>query len=460
MKRNIIYILIFGFNSFCIAQHRIIDYDKNQKPGIVNLNGTGIVISIIDNKKTDMAYLNNELDTLWEVNLESKHKNLVIIKQINDPIEPYNFTVVSPSKNIFNNVQIKRNGFYNKPHYITTINKKGEKKEFEVIGQEEFGKNLISAFCDDEFLYYISSEDGREMHKKKKQTEKLVLNRFDARDLSHKKIIISTPNVLNEHSTFWSYLGQSNQEKFLLSKNIDPKKQKVNLNVIAFNKEGEILRKFDIDFYLKGNFIRPAFIVNNDDLSYQAINFDHYIVPATAQTSRSRTAVTSGGFAGFIFDENSKSFYLYGLMGPKAFKKVGSTYNGYYISKYDIEGNLEWSIQEPVSRDLADDKYFKVHARPADRAISLRISPIGNLNIIISGKDSDYNHIISSQGTYLGVKKNGFIYNSADQVLESEKYIKGIDSKKERRSYYKHFLIGNGEVLLERQLDGFSLLFF
>lgn len=461
MKKNIIYILVFSFNYVCVAQQNVIDINEIQNPYLVNFYGNNILISIVDKEETNLSYLNNSLDTLWEVKLASKHKDIVMIKQLGDPIEPYNFTVVSPSKKIFHNVQIKRKGFYNKPHYITTINNNGESKEFVINAKEEFGKNLIAAFCDEEFLYYITSESGNEMHKKKKQTEKLVLNRFDNKDFRHQKFLLSTPNLLNEHSTFWSYLGQANQEKFFLSKTIDPKIPKVYLNVMVFNKEGKALRKFEIDFEPREKFIRPVYLFNDEEnLSYQAINFDHYFMPPTPPMTTSSTIITSGGFAGFIFDEKSKSFYLYGLLGPKPFKKVGSTYDGYYISKYDIDGNLKWNMEEPVAKDLADDKYFKVHARPVDRNISLRFSPNGNLNLVISGKEIDYNHIISSEGKLLGVKNTGFLYNSPNQDLKSEKYQESIDSRKQRKLFYKHYLMENGEVLLKSKKNGYSLLFF
>lgn len=90
--------------------------------------------------------------------------------------------IITPDGETIYFIQMRDGGYYDKRHYINQFKINGDEKKFEFEGKEAFGKNLQTIFCDNNYLYYLATDDGNEFSNKKKGTEKLVLNRFDQKN--------------------------------------------------------------------------------------------------------------------------------------------------------------------------------------------------------------------------------------------------------------------------------------
>lgn len=74
--------------------------------------------------------------------------------------------------------------------------------------QSGAGKSLQNILCDNNYLYLVATQEGDELHDRKKVNEKLLLNRFDAQTFSYKRFVIDTPPIEEgEENSFWSFIG-------------------------------------------------------------------------------------------------------------------------------------------------------------------------------------------------------------------------------------------------------------
>ena len=327
-------------------------------------------------------------------------------------------------------------------------------------------------------MYYLTTEDGWEKHDKKKTKEKLVLNRFSNADLSHKKIIIDLPAIAEgENTTFWTFIGQKGNEKYLLSKSVDVEKNELKCNVLVVNEQGKTLKSFAIDINMEDRFLRPGFTMLLPNKGHTVVaKLDSDIVTKRSgpvgstepRVMESRPVTTMGAFGNLMFDAESNAFYAYGLFGPKPFRTLGPIYEGFYVHKYDLDGKAIWKLNQAGSQELLDEKVFRVHGTPGDRNISLR-SLNQHLNFSIQFRKSLYTYEISSEGKLISTKHKGdfiapvdnFVYNST-AGSKSEAFVKTKGNVNDKHVVYTNFFNSEGEVLLEWDMKSsfFTLMLF
>ena len=326
-----------------------------------------------------------------------------------------NVTVASPSATNFYSVQIflPNNGFTKKTHYITHITKDGQTTSKELAGSAAYGKSLHAIFCDDNYLYYLVTENGLETKESGRANEKLLLNRFSKESLSHSKIKLELPS-LKENATYWSFIGQNENEKFLVSKEINRKDGSFAATIVSFNNEGKIVRKFIINIDLNGKYLRPAYSPVENSESILSTVYPERSFANIANLdfkSYSKSALEAGfelegdgGFGQIYYDEFSDKFYAFGLYGDSPFTKVASIYQGLYIRGFDSTGKPTMSFQQDVPKTLFDQGYFRLHASPGSRHIKLKPTSNGVLNFSIlwnPRSDGEYVLAISPEGKYL-----------------------------------------------------------
>lgn len=379
---------------------------------------------------------------------------------------------VSPSGEIVYFIEMK--GFPGKTHYITQIKKNGEVKNVELEGKIEFGFTLLAVFCDDQYLYYLASQNGDEQNDIKKSTDKVILNRFSKDGLTHKRFVLELPIITpGEASTFWAFIGQRGDEKYISSKQLDFETGKSAFQVMSFNSEGQVTLGPTITFALDGKFNRPALNVSRPreiitDVDYST-KMSQSTVPNMGTTVTTRSVPTWGGFAFIQFDALNNNFYIYGLTGPKPFKKVGPVYDGFFVAKYDSESNPLWKLQQPASEKLMNEGAFRVHALPSDRDIALKILPGNKLNFSIHFYDKLFEYEISSEGKLLGARDKGDALEltgnmfSLTEKLKSEEFIKKSKAaSKSRMVDFTNAITSTGELVLKTDFkeSTFDLYYF
>jgi hypothetical protein len=317
--------------------------------------------------------------------------------------------ISTPDKLISYSIKTNEDKFYSKTTKLVQSDKSNSsEKKFEIEGREEFGKNLQSIICDNNYIYFVTTEDGDESNNKKKVTEKLVLNRFDHKNLSHTKLTIETPPIEGgEESCFWSFVGQNDDTKFFAYKRVIEESNIVNFVVVGVSSEGKINSTSKFSTALSaGKFTRPS--VNITEPSNSAIirRLDYRTRISTntmggMRSSYERTNAYPTAHSQVVYDGNNNRFLVFGLYGDKPFKTVASVYKGMYFTCYDVDGKKVWSTEQPADTKLMNEGFFRIHGTPGDRRVEAFSTPQKKIVFVITFNNIVAPYLFSSDGKFL-----------------------------------------------------------
>jgi hypothetical protein len=358
-------------------QHQA-ELDKNEVPmEFVQLGERGLIIKTGNarfpgKRDYNLFYYTAKGDLLWQKTFKSNTQAL----------QTDHITVASPDGSMVYHIELDR--FRQHKQHLTQINRKGAVKELEIDKKVEMGENLISVFCDESYLYYLTSENGNELSNKKKMKEKLILNRFSHTDWSYKKTVLAMPSLVDgKFSTFWTFAGQWGKVKYLLSKTMNTEVRQQQFALAMIDRDGNILGKIDLDFDTGNEWVRPAVSIgmnesqflHNGYINLLDINFSEggYISsPATPNSSLHTPPSMRSGSLGYLqLDAANEAVYIYGLLGPRPFRKVVPGYTGFYIYKFGLDGKVLWKRLNAATQELLDEKFYTIHGLPHNRNISL-----------------------------------------------------------------------------------------
>lgn len=345
---------------------------------------------------------------------------------------------------------------------ITQINKSGEVKTYTIEKARKFGENLQTIFCDNNYLYFLSTLHGNETSNRSKQEEKLILNRFSNLDFTYKKIELQLPEINDPKNTsFWFYVTHREKEIYITNKMVVIDDiEKVKYNVVVLNQDGEIQRKFGIDASLKGAHVRPSnnCIVLNNSVVYTNPDFE---------VGANRPQPSQGAFGGILF--KNSSFYTYGITGEKPFKAFRE-YEGCFINKYDSMGNAVQKVKFAASKELLDEGFFRIHAMPYERNISFLVDPDSTIRFQIWFNKKvftfKYNNDLKLMGKNVteykddveGPEVNGSFLKSEQR--DAIKYLKGQDLKLRKNIYFFSYEKSDVIINYQKKLDKVTLLCF
>jgi hypothetical protein len=287
------------------------------------------------------------------------------------------------------------------PFKVAQIAKEGTLKNFEFPRTTSSHRSLLSFFCDDQYLYILATGEGHELDDAKRGQEKLILNRYSHENQDHQVYEIDADPLPDDNNTvFWQYAGQVDGLHYLISKSLVPNEPKTIAALTGFNPEGEVKIKKTITETLINKWQRPVKMYDDDMFYSNLQNFDFYETGGSTLSE----AQTAGGFMGFKVDPLHKCFYVYGLLGAKPFKRIAAEYDGFYINKYDLNGNPVWRMERTGDEELGGERIFHRGAAPAHRSIVLKSLPDGRLNVNIAWMKTEVEHDISATGEVLGLR--------------------------------------------------------
>jgi hypothetical protein len=261
---------------------------------------------------------------------------------------------------------------------------------------------------------------------------------------------------------------------------------------VSFNSEGKVTGKKTISYDSFDKFIRPSSSISHSESKESHLGSRNLVNINFEPTSSVPLAMTSPGPAagpsminqfngssekytnaafGYLYIDATDAIYIYGLTGPKPFKRVGSSYEGFYVYKYDSNGKEIWKLRNEGSKELLETKFYTTHGRPQDRYIGLLLHPDQKLTFSIavtanlSAKPDMFLFDISQQGQVTGT------YSTKDAAGESalvasltpnaKEYVKKQPLGKSSAVFASSFPTPSGEVLLMGGKEGkLNILFF
>jgi hypothetical protein len=339
--------------------------------------------------------------------------------------------ITTPDEKTILVVQQQDRNYNNGPHQIVMLSRNGDEKTFKIEGKKDFGKHLLKAFCDNNYLYYLASMYGEEKHKDRKSGDKLILNRFSLSDFSYQRFILDLPQIKEgNNTTFWSLIGQRGDEKFLVSKSIDKEAGKNTFTIITINHEGKILNNMVLETGLiDGKFTRPSHTAFENSWEHEFIQLDYTDVTGPNTVS---LIANEGAFGHIIYNDLNDCFFIYGLFGPEPHRKK-SEYDGLYIKKFDRDGKLIWDLSQPASQQLLDEKYFRSKGEDSYRKFLINPLPNNEIKADILLGSIQYRYFITPDGNPASESKS-----TVNSVIISSKSLKSEDFiSKNQNSYVR-----------------------
>jgi hypothetical protein len=452
-------------------------YEGNMQ--LVNLKHSGMVVCTANSREITVSRLNEEGELMWEtlvpLTFTTNKISRVLFGNLN--AENTHFLVASPSGEHTFLVESSADIFSNSSSVkVTHFDPMGETRNFEFENlHHEMGNSFHATFSDDRFLYFLAKgKEKRDPEHRKEST--FILNRFDIHNLDYRKINLELPPTYEDKSakSQWAFLGQYNGEIYLVNKFANLKDNQVYAKVLAINEHGETVKNLELIYSPESGHIRPFHQVQFRDRNVALHETPDYHISRGGPFSSPYRNFRIGAYLDLLLDEESGEFLLSGLLGEKSFGKdpfnyKNQQYSGFYITKFDATGNLEWEMQKKGEDGILSSKDFINRYPPGHKNVGLRLnSDLGFINYTLQVNDILNNYIIDEAGEVVDVKEKRDYTNATDHLaflpVEYSKVPNYLQSEgvKERELMHASITGKRGEFLMQvdSQLQELKIIFF
>jgi len=341
------------------------------------------------------------------------------------------------------------------------------------------GVNYINqAFCDEKYLYFVSTLKGQEFYGDKKMLkEKIIFKRISHSNFSEKNFLLDLPALTSPKTQgFWTYAGHSDKAMYFLSPTISIKEKIYKYDIVSVNSEGRVTDKVSIDLSLEGGkHMRPSanYVISPGNYQYNLADFNSTYSNYTGYSAVINMRMDNiDGFGEVVVDDKNNAIYIFGLYGPVAFRLPGAKYEGYFIYKYDLRGKPIWKVQNKVSGQLATKPYFKMQGVPEGRSLALRLFS-KKLKLQIFFKSEVHTYEFTYDGNPITDYYNKFSKEAATAMeakmsypvpgkIKSFQYMGSLNPADIKNTYMQYFSSSEGEILLldKRNKEEIELLRF
>jgi hypothetical protein len=356
---------------------------------------------------------------------------------------------------------------------VEQIKPDGTSVEKELPSSKEITKNLTTVFCDKTYLYFLGTLNGDQLSDKKRGSEKLIMHRYKHSDFSYKQFTLALPPIASDNNTsFWAFLGQKEDTKYVLSKVVDPKTGSMKATVVSFNSEGAIGKQFSVSQNVPADqeLIEPwnYTVVSNGAVIIQDMDKQETGTATAASLPSDMTggnakvlyATTNGKFSSAYFDPAQEHLWLVALTKPKESKKYQNL--TFFISQYNASGNEVWknAIKHPSGQS------FMMDVLPSGAIGLTSYSDHGVVGYELSRADGK---LAATQQIEYGTtsdyiqKMDWMLVHVLDKgkLLRSAQYISTSIPEADRKSTVFHnFLSSKGELLVVTPKKGDTKLLY
>ena len=210
----------------------------------------------------------------------------------------------------------------------------------------------------------------------------MILERISHDDLSFSTVQLDLPKlekrsiymVNTAYNTvctndYWNYAGTDKENFFVSLARVFVQKNIHTTRVLKLSDEGEILSSTKLNTNLDDVYPRASVSVSlnsNTHLCNYISGWDYRFYAASRGRFTSYVQL-------FTVEYINGSFYVYGLTGEDEMQSFGTKYRGYFINKFDINGNLVQEVNQKQAKTLSNNGYFRMHAIIESRTIGLKI---------------------------------------------------------------------------------------
>jgi hypothetical protein len=400
-----------SLKTFAVPGAGVLFMQKASKDDKISSEGKGSYL------EAKLHRINTQGEKIWEVNTGKQDVTTSFGVAFSSKLE-YVFYVT---------------GFYKKLS-ITQINPEGKVKKFEAkdlfgysYGHVMFGTTKYFCFITRRHKYVDGA--GKEVY---------TLNKWDNETLTPSNPTLELPDI-NKKEKFgnWFYYGNSEQAIYFISK--CRARDKISLRLVALDFEGKLLSDNKIEFalneYLELTGSTSPRLMN--DAIFLETNDDIY------------------GQLSVHLDSPNNALYTWGMGEWEDQKK---SKGGYFLNKYNLAGQLEWTIQDNIPEPLIKQGFTKIIQRQAlgsvlqvhyDQTTSLHVFAPGAIFTMEFLPDGDVRGVFSQKN--LGIPSLGEV---AFNFVGREESPAFQYLSKKMQTEAKNSALLDGEFYFFRFLDG------
>lgn len=357
---------------------------------------------------------------------------------------------------------------------LTQIKSNGSMTEKDLPDSKAIQKNLTTVFCDKSYLYFLNTLNGDQYSDKKRGADKLIVHRISHSDFAYKQFTLALPAINSENTSFWKFIGQKNDKKYLVSKEIDPKAGTIRLSIVDFNAEGVIGKQVTINQTIAPDveLVEPSrnrraekdfvIVLNMDEQELGSVPAATLPSDLTGPNYRSFVAKTNGRYAAVTFDPVQAQFHVLMLTKEKSSKKFFDL--NYNLSQFSLTGDLLW---KNTLSQLGNQFYAIDYILPKG---NINITTFGDLGITCTEVSRADGKTVATQKFGYGMSMN-FLINMATapitilrdgKILKSAKYVMdNIPEADRKAASFQNFTSSAGEILVLTPKKGeTSVLYF
>jgi len=333
--------------SFCVvagAQDKVMELKLDKKHRLLNnfftKNGLCYVVTGNDRlSKTELNYscYDENFNLKFSTKLQSKYKSITsVFRTKYNTMVPYDWDLTPTGKNTIMYVD------------DLVIDENGNAKGFDLDEgkkMEDFDTKFY-IYSDDYACYFGYKKDET---KKAKVSDETYFYQVDLKTLQAKLIELKFPEfpllIKNddkkkskekEIKQEWELARHDEKNFYMINKKTSIDRTEDQYNIVCFDYDGKVVSTLSIPMKLKSKY----FALANTGFGSQRI-----IVGQNAGIGLLGDSAT-----GHIFvDENKEFYYVYGLYSNAKMSNLNKVnYNGFYIHKYNVKGELVWKTEKSI----------------------------------------------------------------------------------------------------------------
>jgi hypothetical protein len=457
-KKLLIAIFLIFISIASFSQEKTVTIDlkgRGYLKSYVDLGDAGVVFheawsKIVNKHPGALYYYSTTGDLIWK-------------KEITN-IPNKTFVAASPDGSVVYYIELRGS------IALVQIKPDGTSVEKELPSSKEITKNLTTVFCDKTYLYFLSTLNGDQLIDRKRGSEKLIVHRFKHSDFSYKQFTLALPPIASDNNTsFWAFLGQKDDTKYVLTKVVDPKAGSIKFTVVSFNSEGVIGKQFSISQTVPADqeLVQPY---NYTTVSNGAVimqNMDNQLtgsvtVPGlsndmTGGSSKPVYSSTNGQYSSAYFDPVQEQFWLVALTKAKSTNKYFDL--TFFISQYNASGSEVWKstiknhqgqqfVMETLSSSLSLTSYS------GSDAVCYELSKTDGKLVATQRIGYGDNNIQNMNWMLIRILDKGKLLRSAQYISTN------IPEAERKSSVFHNFLSSKGELLVVTPKKGETKLFY
>ncbi|MEW4922478.1 hypothetical protein [Algibacter sp. 2305UL17-15] len=402
--RIILFLLLGSFSLF--AQNSTAEVALDKSCVLLNFIDLGENGFIVKTGKEKAAYSKK---LKWQVHYFDNDLNLIYsmpIKKDQLDTGSGNPILASRSGDYFYHEEFKiTTSFGAGKGHFTQIKKDKNIKTHDVKYKDYKGKSIENSFVDDDYYNMLCVEKEKKSRKNKNPKKTYTLYQFDHAEFNRTEVILDLPQIIEEDDidkTSWEFSDQKGGFIYMSRKDLNFESDNHTYHVVALNKsDGKIANQFTLNFSIGSKHIRPS--NNNIEIfgaRYSSLGDFSLKTVGTGTSSRGSFHHRLSAFGKLKLDLDSQKAYVFGLYGDKEFKRIGSTYQGYYIKGYNFNGKKEFEVLKGLPQNLAKESGFKVHNIPHQRILHFNVFK-EYFELSINSKKQSYMTRFSNSGEYI-----------------------------------------------------------